>query len=108
MMLSTDNLIYPLNRIKITVNSIMHKKKRTLEDDLALLEYLQQHEVKEASVQFKTSEAAIRAWLSRLRKRIVRLQIFLNRVRTMQRISPRIRKLSSIGGVPPEEEEDKY
>jgi transposase len=85
----------------------LHKKRRTLEDDLALLEYLQNHEVKEAAPQFKTSEAAIRAWLNRLRKRIVRLQTFLNRVRTLQRISPRIRKLSSIGGVPSEEAEEE-
>ena len=86
----------------------MPKKKRTLEDDLALLEYLQHHQVKEASVQFSASEPAIRAWLSRLRKRIVRLQTFLNRVRTMQRISPRIRKLSCIGGVPQDIEEEQY
>ena len=85
----------------------MNKKKRTLEDDLSLLEYLQNHQVKEAAVQYKTTEPAIRAWLNRLRKRIVRLQIFLNKVRTMQRISPRIRKLTSIGGVPPEEVEDQ-
>jgi hypothetical protein len=81
------------------------KKKRTLEDDLLLLEYLRNHQVKEAAPQFKTSEAAIRAWLNRLRKRIVKMQTFLNQVRTLQRVSPRIRKLSSIGGVPPEEVE---
>jgi len=105
VILSNDNLIYVLIRYLMTVKR-MPKKKRTLEDDLRLLEYLQNHEVKEAATQFNISEAAIRAWLNRLRKRIVRLQTFLNRVRTMQRISSRIRKLSSIGGVPPEEVEE--
>ena len=82
----------------------MTQKKRTLEDDLNLLEYLQNHEIKEAAMQFHTTEPAIRAWLHRLRKRIVRLQTFLNRVRTLQRISSRIRKLSSLGSVPEEAE----
>lgn len=82
------------------------KKKRTHADDLALLEYLMHHEVKEAAPQFQTSEAAIRAWLNRLRKRIVKLQSYLNQIRTYQRISPRIRKLTSIGGVPQTIEEE--
>lgn len=97
-----------LHSYNVSVNRMQktERKKRTLEDDLALLEYLQNHEIKEAAVHYQISEAAIRAWLHRLRKRIVRLQIFLNRVRTMQRISSRIRKLSSIGEVPPEVTEE--
>jgi hypothetical protein len=81
------------------------KKKRDLENDLELLEYLTNHEVKQAAVYFKTTEPAIRAWLNRLRKRIVKMRDFLTRVRTLQRKSDRVKKFTTIGSIPIQEEE---
>lgn len=86
----------------------MRKKQRNLADDLKLLEYLVNHEVKQAATEFNTTEPAIRAWLYRLRKRLTKLQTFLNRVRTLQRISPRIRKITVSGAVPKSDEDEDY
>ena len=81
------------------------KKKRKLDNDIELLEYLSNHEVKEAAIYFKTTEPAIRAWLNRLRKRIVKMRDFLTQVRTLQRKSDRVKKFTTIGSLPIQEEE---
>jgi len=81
------------------------KKKRTLEDDLILLEFLVDHDVKDVGQKFRMAngqpltETAARSWLYRVRKRISRINRFTGRLRTLQRISPRIRKLTTDGSV---------
>lgn len=80
-------------------------RKRTLEDDLNLLEFLVDHDVKDVGQRFKMNdgrpmtETAARSWLYRVRKRISRINTFTGRLRTLQRISPRIRKLTTDGSV---------
>lgn len=87
------------------------KKRRTLEDDLKLLEFLVDHDVKDVGQFFKMpdgrpmTEGAARSWLYRIRKRISRLNMFTGRLRTLQRISPRIRKLTTDGAVERETQE---
>jgi len=81
------------------------KKKRTLDDDLKLLEFLVDHDVKDVGRKFTMAngrpmtETAARSWLYRIRKRISRLNLFVGRLRTLQRNSPRIRKLTTDGSV---------
>ena len=46
-----------------------------------------------------------RGKLDRIRKRIVIYQDYLNKIRTLQRTNPRIRKLTTSGALPEQEEE---
>jgi hypothetical protein len=81
------------------------KRKLTWEDHTQLLEYLVDHTVKSAATKFGITEGAVRNRLYNIRKKLQAEQAALNRIRTLQRISPRIRKLTSIGGVPVEDDE---
>lgn len=81
--------------------------KRVLEEDLKLLDYLRDHDIKDASMKFKRTENSIRGWLYRIRKRVTLVRFYHNNILTMQRQSPRIRKLTSEGRIPPEETEDE-
>ena len=81
------------------------KKKLTWADHTQLLEYLVDHTVKSASAQFGITEGAVRNRLYNIRKKLQAEQAAINRIRTLQRISPRIRKLTVIGGVPLDEED---
>lgn len=83
-------------------------KRRTQKEDLELLEYLQSHEIKDAAIKFHMTEAAIRQWLHRLRFRINKLQGYLNRIRALQKNSSRIRKLTSVGLVPEQTDDDRF
>jgi len=83
------------------------RKKYTDEDELKLLDYLMHHSIKDASVLFKISEGACRQWLYRIRKKIMAGQAYLNRIRTMQRISSRVRKLTTSADYEPEPKEDE-
>jgi hypothetical protein len=80
------------------------QKKLTWEDHTQLLEYLLDHSLKQASLKFDITEGAIRNRLYNIRKKLQAEQAAINRIRTLQRISPRIRKMTTIGGVPEEEE----
>ena len=82
------------------------QKKRTWDEDIAILEYLVHHDVRDTAHEFKMTEGAVRAWLHRVRKRITHLQNRLNKIRAMQKSSPRIRKLTTDGSVVEEEEEE--
>ena len=86
--------------------------KRTWTEDLDIIRYLEHHDVKDAALQFKTSEAAIRSWLHRIRRRIGRMQGWLNSVRSLQKRSPRVRKLTTDGSISTEDialgEEEKW
>lgn len=50
------------------------------------------------------AENNARAWLHRIRIRIVRCQNYVNKMRALQKRSPRIRKLSTVGEVPDQKE----
>lgn len=80
-------------------------KKRTWTEDLEIIRYLDDHDVKDTAQHFKTTEGAIRAWLHRIRKRIGLLQGWLNTVRSLQKSSPRIRKLTTDGSISEEDKE---
>jgi hypothetical protein len=80
------------------------KKKLTWEDHQKLLEYLSDHSVKQASHQFKLTEGAIRNRLYTIRNRLSHEQAAINRIRTLQRISARVRKYTTKGSIEPEEE----
>lgn len=75
------------------------KKKLTWADHQTLLEYLVDHDVKTASIHFKLSEGTIRNRLYNIRKKLGEEQTALNRIRTLQRISPRIRKYTTSGRI---------
>lgn len=81
-------------------------KKRTWREHTELLEFLSNHSVKEAAVQWGLTDAAIRSWLYSLRKNIAETQTALNRIRTLQRISARVRKFTTIGTLETSEEEE--
>lgn len=86
-------------------------KKRTWEEHTALLEYLVDHTVKEAATHFNKTEAAIGTWIYTLRKNLVTEQAAINRIRTLQRISARVRKYTTSGKIKDEdldEREEKY
>jgi hypothetical protein len=51
------------------------------------------------------AEGNARQWLGRIRKRILRNQAYLNKIRGLQKKYPRIRKLTT-SGTPETEEED--
>jgi len=82
------------------------QRKRTWKDHLELLEYLANHDVKDAAQHFKISEPAVRTWLYKLRRQLKEEQASINRIRTLQRVSARVRKLTTPGEVPKEEEEE--
>jgi hypothetical protein len=88
------------------------RKKRTWAEDLEIIRYLDEHDVKDTAQHFKTTESAVRSWLHRIRKRIRLLQDWLNRVRVLQKNSPRIRKLTTDGSLSAAdremEEEEKW
>lgn len=81
-------------------------KKRTWEEHTALLEYLVNHQVKEAAAHFNKTEAAIGTWLYTLRKNLVTEQAAINRIRTLQRISTRVRKYTTSGAIREEDKEE--
>lgn len=83
------------------------RKKRTWPEHQALLEYLVDHSLKEAAQHFSVTEAAVRTWLYKLRHNLRQEQAAINQIRTLQRISPRVRKLTTCGGVPDQEEEEE-
>ena len=84
-------------------------KKQTWAAKLNLLEYLASHTYKQAADAFsKTegrpiSEAALRTRTNKISHEIKEMQTTMNRVRTLQRVSPRIRKLTTVGTI---EDED--
>lgn len=82
------------------------KKKLSWKDHQTLLEFLVSHDVKQASQHFKISEGAIRNRLYNIRKQLSETQAALNKIRTLQRVSPRIRKYTTQGKIVPDEESD--
>lgn len=84
-------------------------KKRTWAEHIELLEFLVNHTVKEAATHFqklgniktdsKNPEASIRTWLYTLRKNLAGEQAAINKIRTLQRISTRVRKFTTIGSL---------
>lgn len=83
------------------------RKARTWKEHMELLEYLTDHPIKSASTQFHISEPAVRSWLYRLTNQIAETQAALNRIRNLQSRSARIRKLTTKGTIPKEEEENE-
>jgi len=81
------------------------QRKRTWKNHLELLEYLADHDVKDAAQRFKISEPAVRTWLYKLRRQLKEEQASINRIRALQKRSPRVRKLTTPGAVPEGEEE---
>lgn len=81
------------------------RKARTWKEHTELLEFIMDHTFKETATHFKISEAAIRSWKYRLVNQIAETQTALNRIRTLQRISPRVRKLTTKGTIEEEEKE---
>lgn len=85
-------------------------KKRSWDDHITLLEYIATHTTKAAAIHFTKLEKkdvtvnAVRQRLYSAAKQIKEVQEKLNKVRTLQRISPRVRKLTTIGSVPEDED----
>jgi transposase len=77
-----------------------NRKKRTLQEDLNLLEYLAEHTVKDAAAKYGVTAPSIRMWLNRYRKRLSKLESYLARVHALQKRSARIKKFTTIGSVP--------
>lgn len=63
--------------------------------DLALLDFLLEHDSKSAAEKFAMTTGAINAWLFRIRLRIARCERYLREVKRLRRISNRITKLTS-------------
>ncbi len=82
------------------------KKKRSWKDHADLLEFLIDHDVKDAAAHFGISQDAVRTWLYKLRYQLRDEQAAINKIRTLQRISPRVRKLTTCGKVPEPEIEE--
>jgi hypothetical protein len=64
------------------------------------------HDVKDAAVQCGIRQEAVRTWLYKLRHQLRDEQSAINKIRTLQRISPRVRKLTTCGEVPEPEPEE--
>lgn len=85
-------------------------KKRTWDDHYELLEYIAQHSTKDAAAHFSELEGkevtvnAIRQRIYAAAHQIKEVQAKLNKIRTLQRISARVRKLTTVGTL--EEETD--
>jgi hypothetical protein len=75
------------------------KRKLTWADHQKLLEFLVDHNVKSASLHFKLSEGAVRNRLYTIRNKLKEEQTALNRIRNLQKISPRIRKYTTCGAL---------
>jgi len=89
------------------------EKWKIAQQDLELLEYMADHSVKQAALEFpkrwgkqwEDSEGAIRGHLHRIRTRIMRFQYYLNHIYSLGKRSPRVRKLTISGALDNEEEE---
>ena len=90
----------------------MPRKKRTWDECIEILAYLEQHDMRDAAQQFHMTIGALNSWLFRLRRRITQTQTKLNMIRSMQKRSPRIRKITTDGSIraveKEEEEEEKW
>lgn len=53
------------------------------------------------------AEANARSWLHRIRVKVKRMQTYLNTIYALQRKSARIRKFTTSGGLPKENEEEE-
>ena len=53
------------------------------------------------------AENNARGWLHRIRIRVLRCQNYVNRMRALQKASPRVRKLTTSGEVPEEADQDE-
>lgn len=87
-------------------------KKLCLGDYLELFEYLKDHTFKEAAAHFSkregrpVSEGAVRSRSSRGAKAFAEAQTELNKLRTLQRISRRIRKITTLGAIEKTDNDD--
>jgi hypothetical protein len=80
------------------------RKKLTWQDHYELLLYLVDHSVKQAAGHFGLTEGAVRNRLYNIRKKLQQTQAAINKIRNLQSISTRIRKFTTIGGVPEDDE----
>lgn len=54
------------------------------------------------------AEANARSWLHRIRVKVKRMQTYLNTIYALQKKSARIRKFTTSGALPKENEEERY
>jgi len=57
--------------------------------------------------EIEKAEANTRGWLGRIRKRVSRCQHYVNNIRVLQKLSPRIRKFTTSGKLQEPETEDE-
>jgi hypothetical protein len=96
------------NNIVICVDVCMKEKWEFEEKDLEFLQDIARMETglvaekwaKKLGWHPEKAENNTRAWLHRIRIRVTRCQNYLNRIRVLQRTSPRIRKLTTSGLIP--------
>jgi hypothetical protein len=83
-----------------------HPKDRDFKDIIQFLQFVKEHDIKDAAMSgFKMrngkplTESAARSWLFRIRKLNSQIDSYVGALRTLQRISPRVRKLTTAGNV---------
>lgn len=76
------------------------------ERDIKLLEQVGRMEIKAIATERGMTQAAVLAHLHRIRARVHRYQLYLNKIRTMQRNNPRIRKFTTTGKLREEDIEE--
>lgn len=87
------------------------QKDRSLHDIIDFLYFVKDHDLKDAPTSgFKMrndkplTESAARSWLFRIRKLNTEIDWYVGSLRTLQRISRRIRKLTTEGSIDKEPE----
>ena len=57
--------------------------------------------------EIEKAEANTRGWMGRIRKRVSRCQHYVNNIRVLQKLSPRIRKFTTSGGLQNDKETEE-
>jgi hypothetical protein len=114
-MVFTTNIIIVLEDTLVSHRGYSMKEKWAFEEndmeflqDIARMEMglVAQKWAKKLKWEPQKAENNARGWLHRIRQRVTRCQNYVNKIRALQKQSPRIRKLTTSGKLPEEEEEE--
>lgn len=83
------------------------KKKITWKEQTELCELLMSNEIKVVAQKLGITVGAVYNRLNTLRDTLEETQASINRIRTLQRISPRVRKFTTKGNLRKDAEEDE-
>jgi hypothetical protein len=83
-----------------------HRKDRDFHDIVKFLFFIKDHDLKDAPMSGVKmpngaclTETAARSWLFRIRKMNSEIDWYVGQLRTLQRISPRVRKFTTAGNI---------